>query len=170
MNHFSMQAPGTAQQRTVARPYTVSEKPKKRCGLIPIRPETQHQIRIAGKAQLVTAKDRRAFPEAAGKLFCLHPACAERFHDTFEQLMRAHDPQTELERRQEVHPYAFWSNDPCNAHPEPGCDACKKASADATRAARAKDKDAHEQAVPCAEHAGGAIGLLTPTDPHAPSS
>lgn len=170
MSTFTMQQPGTAQQRTAPRPYHVTAAPTKRCGLIPMRPEAAFDVQIGPKLQKVTARDRRAFPDATGKYLCTHPQCARKFFDSEEQLRRGHDPQTTLEARGETHVYGFWSNDPCNVHPEPGCQACAKACADATKAARAKDKEAAEVAVPCTEHAGGAIGLLTPTNPDAPSA
>jgi hypothetical protein len=164
---FTMQQPGTPRPGTIPRAYTVNGPPKKRCGLLAIRPDTQHDVTIGGRRQKVTAKDRRAFPSASGKFFCMHPLCRDRFFDTEDALRKAHDPQPQLEAREEVHPFGFWSNDAVGRF-DPSCPACAKASADATRIVRAKDKDAADVLTTCAEHAGGAIGLLTPTDPNIP--
>lgn len=166
---FTFQQPGNPRADS-GRSTVVNAAPKKRCGIVPMRPASMHKLAIGGKEQTISARDRRAFPHASGKFFCTAPGCFGKFHDTFDALARAHEPQTTLEAREEVHLFGFWSNDPCNTRPDPNCEACKAASAEATKTARAKDKAAPEVAACCAEHSGGVVGLLTPTDPHAPSS
>lgn len=167
---FTFQQPGAPKPGTGAKTQMTVKEHTKRCGLMAMRPGSSHVMSIGDKPQVITARDRRAFPFASGKFFCTHALCANKFHDTIEQLQRAHEPQAVLEKRGEVHLFGFYSNDPCNTKPEKGCADCTKASADATRVARAKDKDAVEVGVCCPEHAGGAVGLLTPTDPNVPSS
>lgn len=167
---FSFQQPGQARPGDKSRSTNVKVKEHtKRSGLMPMRPGSQHVMPIGDAPQNVTARDRRAFPYATGKFFCTHRECMGRFHDSIDALQKAHEPQAVLEQREAVHLFGFWSNDPCNTKPEKDCEACKKASADATRTIRAKDKDAAEVGACCPEHSGGVIGLLTPTDPNAPS-
>lgn len=117
-----------------------------------------------------TAKDRRLYPHASGFLFCLHADCAGKAWATEGELVRAHPSALDMARDKASHVIGFFSPDPVNP-PEDGCEACKKAtreaSATATAAARKASKDAGEIVVPwpCTDHAGGVIGLLTPGEP-----
>lgn len=163
-------APGNPSA-TSNRPYVVQPAPKVRCGIVPMVPDSQHMITIAGRRMYVTCRDRKDHPHAQGFYFCMHPGCVGKSWPTEEAMTKAHGQHSDMLARQETHLVGFWSNDDCKP-PVDGCKACEKAmkdaSSEATKAARATNKDAPEVVVlrACDEHSGGAVGLLTPTDPN----
>jgi hypothetical protein len=167
--NMTMGTPGAPNQALIARSREKQAGPQERLGLMPMAPHSRHNLTINGKPHAVDAKPRNLYREAKGACFCMGPGCYTKkgpvaWYADEKELRAAHDPQDELVDRAEKHVFGFWSSDPCNP-PDPGCAACKKASADATKAARAADAAAPEAARPCAEHSGGEVGLLTPGDP-----
>lgn len=163
-------APGNPSA-TSQRPYITVAAPRIRCGIVPMAPDSQHMITIAGRRMYVTCRDRKDHASATGFYFCMHRGCVGKSWPTERAMVEAHGPPSEMVAREEVHLVGFWSNDDCNP-PVDGCKACEKtmkdASAEATKAARAANKDAAEVVIirACDEHSGGAVGLLTPTDPN----
>lgn len=167
-------APGQPQP-TAVRTLVQQAAPTKRTGLVPMVADSGHVITIDRKPRQVTCRDRRGFPDAKGMHFCLHRDCVGKWWPTEAEMRAKHPTALEMANANAVHLHGFWSNDDCdpNAAPVEGCAACAAATAAATAAApRAKGKDAPEgPPVPvaraCDAHRGGAIGLLTPTDPNA---
>ena len=158
--------------------------PTRKLGLVPMQPDSGHMIQIGSQRVQVTCRDRRGFPRAGGKHICLHPGCQGRAWATERELREAHPSHVEMVNRGEVHLHGFWSDDDCNP-PVAGCTDCEKATREASRAATAaaaatappvkgdkKNGDAPAERVEvlvaraCDAHGGGAIGLLTPTDPN----
>lgn len=156
---MAFQMPGTPNPNMAARTFVTAPGPQKRTGLIPMALDSAHVLTIGRTKVQVTCKDRRLFHTAKGQAFCLGPGCSGQWWADEKALREAHRPQVELEQAGEVHLYGFYSNDDCG-QPADDCPKCKAA----TKAARTAD--APEALKACAEHAGGAIGLLTPADPN----
>ncbi len=168
---IAFRAPGNPSA-TSQRPYITVPASKRALGIVRMAPDSAHQIAIGGRKMYVTCRDRRDFPNATGFYFCLHESCRGKSWPSDKAMTDAHGPPSEMIAREEVHLVGFWSNDDCNP-PADNCAACelatKAASGAATKEARAKNKDAPEAIIlrACDEHSGGAVGLLTPTDPNA---
>jgi hypothetical protein len=176
---FAFSTPGTSNgDPDEFGPYRIADKPMKRVGIVPMAADSRHNIPFqkGRRAQVasVSCKDRRNFHRAAVKLYCMSPDCVGKSWDTMAGLVAAHPPHLVMQQEQQVHLVFGWSEDPCNP-PDEACADCtratKAASAKATAAAREKSKDAPEveAPTPCAKHAGGVIGLVTPHDPNVPS-
>lgn len=173
---FAFARPGTAPPEEFGS-YAITAQPTKRVGLVPMMADSRHNLPIAdggGRARVesVTCKDRRNYHRASVRIFCMHPHCAGKSWGTVDEMTKAHPPHVEMLNRQETHLFFAWSEDPCNATPEPSCGDCAAAtiaaSERATAAAKRKDAKAAEVRVDacCTKHAGGPIGLLTPHDPN----
>lgn len=169
MAALTMHAPGTVDPSQAARVAPTPNGPKKRMGLVPMAAGSSHLIKLGARPEYLTAKDRRLHAHATGAYFCLgcpkplpkvegEVVAPYRMFADRAALLAGHDPPAELERKGETHLFGFWSNDPLGA-PEKGCKKCQAATADARKA----DPTAAE--VPCADHHGGALGLLSPDDP-----
>lgn len=166
---LTMQAPGTISPDQIARTVPTPSGKKKRAGMIPMLAGSAHMLTLTGSPQYLTAKDRRLHAHANGAYFCTgcpkplpkvegEPVPPYRMFATREELLRGHKPPADLERAGEAHLYGFWSNDALGA-PDPKCRKCQSATAEARKA----DPNAGE--IPCADHHGGALGLLSPDDP-----
>jgi hypothetical protein len=158
--------------------YQVQDKPRTKYGILPMQADYRFNIPFARgkrtKVEQVTCNDRRRFHRARVRLYCMHPGCVGKSWADMKELADGHRSPVELERDREAHLVFAWSEDPVNL-PDEACVDCRKttkeASAKATASAREKVKDAAEveTPMPCAKHAGGVVGLLTPHDPNVPS-
>lgn len=168
-NTLTMHAPGTIDPSQVAQVAAVPSGPRKRCGLIPMGAGTQHMVKVRGVPEYLTAKDRRLFAHATGAYFCTgcpkpiprlegEAVAPYRMFATRADLLNGHEAPAVLDQKNEVHLFGFWSNDPIGKA-DKGCKRCQQATADARKV------DAAAAEVPCADHHGGALGLLSPDDP-----
>lgn len=169
MATLTMHAPGTVDPARVAQIANTPSGPKRRTGLIPMQAGSQHMVKLGPKAEYLTAKDRRLHAHAAGAYFCTgcprplpkvegEQVAPYRMFATRAELLAGHEAPAVLEQKNEPHLFGFWSNDPIGA-PVAGCKRCQAATVEA----RKVSADAPE--VPCADHHGGALGLLSPEDP-----
>lgn len=166
---LTMQAPGTISPEQIARTAPKTSAKRRRAGMIPMAAGSSHLLTLTGSPQYLTAKDRRLHAHASGVYFCTgcpkpvakegeQQAAPYRLFATRDDLVKGHKPPADLERANEVHLYGFWSNDPIGA-PDPKCKKCQAATAEARKT------DANAGEIPCADHHGGALGLLSPDDP-----
>lgn len=139
-------------------PARVQEAPKrpeekKKIGILPAKTGAQFAIwvRTSPDAPLVQhhtiARPFDSVPRGTKmKAVCMHHGCTGKEWPD-EATLHAQHKLDEIRVRQEVHVFAYWSNDPCGA-PDPDCGECKKA-----------------KGVPCAAHYGGCLGLIAPAEP-----
>ena len=169
MANLTMHAPGTIDPSQVAQIAAVPAGPRKRCGLVPMGAGTQHMVKLGPKPEYLTAKDRRLHAHAGGAYFCTgcpkplpklegEQVAPYRMFADRAALLAGHEAPAELDRKGEIHLFGFWSNDPIGA-PVAGCKRCQAATGEARKV------DAGAPEVPCADHHGGALGLLSPDDP-----
>lgn len=171
---LTMQAPGAISADIATQTAQVPSGRRRRVGLVPMAPGGSFLVKLGARPEHLTAKDRRVFDRANVVYFCTGcpaPVAAPgetappyRMFADLDALKKGHASPVELERRDELHLYGAWSNDPIGAH-DPSCGKCKAASAKAV-----KDGAPAETLIPCAEHHGGALGLLSPEDPNGSAS
>lgn len=156
MATMTMQAPGMISGPDLVKQAKVANGKRRRTGLIPMAVGATFEVNITGNPEQLTAKDRRLYSDAKGVYFCT--GCAKphdapyRMFETEKALRDGHPAPAVMDQRNEVHVFGFWSNDAINP-PEPTCEKCIGEKGKPPKA--------------CADHGGGALGLLTPEDPHA---
>lgn len=99
-----------------SRPVVVAPAAKKRTGLIPMAAESQHNITVSidGAEQTVvcTARHREDVPRAKARIICLHERCRGKDWPTVEAMTDAHPQPRDMAKRDEIHVYGMWSDDP----------------------------------------------------------
>jgi hypothetical protein len=167
---LTMNLPGTLDPSQVAQIAAVPSGPRKRCGLVPMGAGSLHLVKLGAKPEYLTAKDRRLHAHASGAYFCTgcpkplpkvegeQVAPYRMFADRAALLAGHSKSPAEMDRDGEIHLFGFWSNDAIG-RPVSGCKRCQAATGEARKV------DAAAAEVPCADHHGGALGLLSPDDP-----
>jgi hypothetical protein len=92
----------------------VAPSAKRRTGLIPMQPGSQHNLPMGeGKIAVVVARDRESVPHGTKAThICLHTRCAGKRWATFAEMQGAHPQASQMARADEVHVYGLWSDDP----------------------------------------------------------
>lgn len=91
------------------------ETPKKRYGLMRVRVESNHVLRIGGVRQQVRARDRSRFPDAKQVewtcIWCRDHGGRGTFK-TESELVASHPSRSVMTKQEEAHVYFAWCNDP----------------------------------------------------------
>lgn len=101
----------------------LKQEKKARFGLIKVRIDSHHVLKSPdGRQRQFRVLDKRRYPKA--KLTCVCLYCKKSWQD--EETLLAEHPETyEMEKNEETHIYAFWSDDPL----EPSSNEDKKIAA-----------------------------------------
>lgn len=137
----TMPAAHEPQRKTVVAPAA-----KKRTGLIPMAVASQHNIPIyvGGERTIVAciARDREEVPRVKVRFICLHERCEGKDWPTLDAMRDAHPQPSQMAKREEIHVYGMWSDDPQAEGPQKAAEAAAKEAEEAVTAAKAAVKAA----------------------------
>lgn len=160
---------------------------QRRTGLIPMAVGSQHVLTLTidgeTKSAAVVARNPEDCPRATRRYLCLHERCAGKSWADEETMRAAHPKLSEMMKRNEVHVFGTWSDDPQAEGPRKIAEQALKEAVEehdrataAVKAAKtigerdlAKDDKATAQgALLVAQKAlaavSGCIGLIAPAD------
>jgi hypothetical protein len=90
--------------------------PKRKTGLVPMEPGSSHAltITVGGERRVihVPARAHMDHRNARVRYICLHERCADKTWDDVDAMVAAHPQRAEMAKRDEVHVYGLWSDDP----------------------------------------------------------
>lgn len=89
---------------------------KRRTGLLPMEPGSQHKITITidgvPTTAIVTARAHEDVRRAKTRHICLNDRCVDKSWDSLDAMTASHPQRVAMAKNDEVHVYGLWSDDP----------------------------------------------------------